>query len=307
MFDLFAKVLINGITHLIKRGFYRDYISYSQEIRSIIGKVDFGISLKKNLLSIGRAHCSFDELNHNVIHNQILKTIIYYLLSSNQIDEELRSELASLNRYFHQIDYINLTSKTFRQATIHRNNYFYLFLLNICELIYENILISEDTGETRFKDFFRDEVKMRLLFENFVRNFYDMEQKSYDVSREYINWKFKSANASLLPRMQTDISLESENRKIIIDTKYYREAFQNNYDVEKFRSSNLNQIYAYLKQVEYKDEKSTHAEGILMYPAVNSNIDFEGEIEGHKIRIMTLNLNQDWKLIKRDLLGIINN
>ena len=62
------------------------------------------------------------------------------------------------------------------------------FLLKICEIIYENLLISEDPGMSKFRDFLRDERKMAAVFENFVRNFYRLEVPECKVKSEVISW-----------------------------------------------------------------------------------------------------------------------
>ena len=48
--NLFAKVLINGVNHLFKRGVNRDYRVENEGIRSVKGKIDFSTTIKKNLL-----------------------------------------------------------------------------------------------------------------------------------------------------------------------------------------------------------------------------------------------------------------
>jgi 5-methylcytosine-specific restriction enzyme subunit McrC len=305
--DLFAKVLINGITHLLKRGIYRDYLEHENIIRSVKGKINFGNSCRKNLFRNGQAYCHYDEMDHNVIHNQILKVTLLNLIRVKQLDDTLRDQLITLFRYFHQIDTINLSSNIFRSVRVHRNNYFYLFLLNICELIHESLLIDENTGDTKFKDFMRDEKKMAHLFEEFVRNFYKIELTDYSVSRENIHWKFEGTEEglNLLPKMQTDISLESNERKIIIDTKFYKDAFSHNFEAEKFIQGHIMQLFSYLTQSENEDPRSKTTEGVLLYPTVYKSFTHDYVYENHKIRLCTINLNQDWKEIHMDLLSLI--
>lgn len=103
-----------------------------------------------------------------------------------------------------------------------------------------------------------------------------------------------------LPKMQTDISIKIKNRKLIIDTKYYKETLQKYYDSEKVHSQHLYQLFAYLK-----NQENELAEGILIYPTVQKSLSLAYTNEGHTIRIETLNLNQDWDGVKSDLLGII--
>ena len=47
-------------------------------------------------------------------------------------------------------------------------------------------------------------------------------------------------------------------------------------------------------------------EGILLYPAVGDDFRFSYNYENHRIRVLSINLDQDWINIKRDLLEIIS-
>jgi len=308
--DLFAKILINGTTHLIKIGLDRDYIVYQEDISRIRGKVNFSESIKRNILHCAKLNCEYDELDYNILHNQILKSTIRELIKIKKIDKDLKSDLIKINRYFNSIDVVKISNKLFSQVRLNRNNYFYDFLLKVCYLVYNNLLIDEKTGDKKFKDFIREESKMSVLFESFVRNFYKKELEGYESFRETIKWDGQSYNdesKERLPVMQTDISLVSINRKIIIDTKYYKEALRKNYNKEKIISNNLYQIFSYLKNVEVKDKISKKCEGILLYPVVKKEINLRYKISNHKLFIKTINLSQDWKNIHKDLIKIIEN
>ena len=303
--DLLCKVLTNGTTHLLKRGVDRSYVTWKEDTTSIRGRIDFNQSIKRNLMRRAILRCEFDELDYNILHNQILKATFKNLLKNKNIDKDLKEEMKGVYTYFSSIDDIYLSERSFGSVRLNRNNGFYDFLLKVCILIYDNLLMNEDTGESKFRDFLRDENTMQHLFENFVRNFYRREQKLYTVKSENIRWDARcltEASDGFLPKMTTDISLESPKRKIIIDTKYYKDAFQNNYNVEKLHSVNLYQIFSYLKNVEAKGGMNRHCEGILLYPTVSKELDLRYKIAGHKLSIKTINLNQDWKKIHNDLI-----
>ena len=306
--DLFAKVLIGGMTHILKRGFDRGYIEIIESTQKLSGKIDFSASVKRNLIRKTRLVCIHDIFSYNVLHNKILKTTIENVLKVKELDEEISDELVGIYRYLGEVDTIELRENVFSKVKLHRNNFFYDFLLKVCYLIYENILIDEESGERKFRDFLRDEKRMSAVFEEFIRRFYQKEQSEFDfVGREYITWDAEVINGDegLLPKMETDITLESDNRKIIIDAKYYKEALQKSYDKEKIRSANLYQIFAYLKNVEKKGGVSENCEGILLYPTVNNKLNESANIQGHKVSIRTIDLNQDHREIHKDLLEII--
>jgi 5-methylcytosine-specific restriction enzyme subunit McrC len=294
---------------LLKRGLDRGYELREDELRSIRGKLLFGESIKKNLLAFSRAHCEFDELSFNVLHNRIIKSTIKMLVNVDELDPGLRDNLSRIYKHLSDISEIRLHKRIFRLVQLYSNNSFYDFILKICRLIFDNVLLSEESGKSRFRDFMRDEKQMAGLFEEFVRNFYKLEQHAFYVAREYIEWDaipVDEYSRRLLPRMQTDISLESRDRKIVIDAKYYKDALSDYYETEKVRQDNLLQIFGYLKHLEQKGGINARSEGILIYPTVNREIPFEIQSQGHKISVKTINLNQKWDQIHHDLLAIIN-
>ena len=70
-----------------------------------------------------------------------------------------------------------------------------------------------------------------------------------------------------------------------------------------FHSNNLYQIYAYIKN--YRNEENKTVEGILLYPTTKQDVDSTHIIGGHNFRLMTINLNQEWRNIEKDLISII--
>jgi len=307
LLDLFAKVLIGGTNYLIRRGFDRKYLCVNDDLGVIRGKINFNDTFKRRLLQKGKLSCEYDDLSYNILHNQIIKTTINHLIHSKGLDYDLKEELIGPYKSFRDIDEIRLNSRVFSNVILHRNNHYYKFLMNICQIIYENLLIDEKTGESTFQDFERDERKMADLFEDFVRNFYKREQKTYKVCREDIYWndlRQDPNDKDFLPKMQTDTSLVSDKRKIIIDTKYSKNTLS---DRGKVKSENLYQLFAYLKNVEVKGGVNETCEGMLLYPQIDQPLNLEYFIHGHKIQVKTVDLNQEWKLIERRLLSIIEN
>jgi 5-methylcytosine-specific restriction enzyme subunit McrC len=309
LLDLFAKILANSTSRLLKQGLDRYYVEHEYVFNGIKGKLDLTASVKRNLLLSNRTVCRYDEFDYDILHNQILKTTISKLIRTNGLDPELRDELHRILIKLPPISEISVRPSHFKQIRLHRNNYNYDFPLKVCQIVNDNLFIDESSGQYKFKDFLREEKAMARLFEAFIRNFYKNEQSEFKVGREDINWKFAAENdddMSMLPIMSTDISLYSPTRKIIIDTKYYKEALKARYDKEKINSNNLYQLFSYLINQESElDERTLDCEGILLYPVVEKGFDFSYEFENHRIRVMSVNLNQDWYGIRKDLLEIL--
>lgn len=305
IWDLLSRVLSTSLGQLIKKGLYRDYIPIYEDTSTIKGKINFNDCIKKNTFINAKAYCQYDEFSYDTIHNQIIKATIYNLLRSKDVSQENKNGLFSIYNYFSSISDISLNKKIFRFPRIYRNNLYYGFLLNICELIFDNLLVDEITGKKYFKDFLQDDSEMAYLFENFVRNFYKKNLPDYKVFREDIHWDAQGNNLEMLPKMQTDISLLGKDRKIIMDTKYYGNVLTNNMGSEKLISSNLYQLFAYLKNNESKSSIDMNSKGIILYPESNKGLDLEYEIGGHKIKVCTLNLNEEWQDVHDRLLEIV--
>ena len=148
---------------------------------------------------------------------------------------------------------------------------------------------------------------MALVFEDFVRNFLRLEQDHFRVTPLQLDWDATALDEHrvMLPTMRTDIHLENATNRIIIDTKCYTDALQTRYEKRSLRSENLYQLFSYLKNAEAKGLAYKNAEGILLYPAVGEKIAFQAVIQGHPVRVNTINLDQPWQEIRSDLLEIV--
>jgi 5-methylcytosine-specific restriction enzyme subunit McrC len=309
LLDLFAKVLINATKILLKRGIEKNYVNHTGELLGIKGKLQITRTLKSNLLFKQRTICTYDDFSADTLFNRILVSTIYKLIRTAGLDKELKGDLIFLQRMIHGVTQIEITNSLFNEIRVNRNNRFYGFLMNVCQLIHQNTFPAEKPGHFKFSDFTRDERKMNQLFESFIRNFYKIEQKKFStIKKETIKWKFEEADESnykYLPEMQTDITLESSDEKLIIDAKFYRETMTTSYDKEKIHSSNLYQLFSYLLNQESSEKKTTCATGILLYPTIENEYDLNFKYGEHDILIRTINLNSNWRNISSRLKHII--
>ena len=306
--DLFARVLETGVTHLLKRGLDRGYITEAEDTTSLRGKLDVSTTIKHNCLQHARAHCWFDSLSHDVLHNRIVKTTIGRLVRCTELSPDIRNRLLGVYRRLHDVSAIDLAPNLFSRVSLHRNNAFYGFLLHVCRLIYDSLLVDEKTGNAKFRDFVHDEKAMARLFEKFVRNFYRREQNRFQIRSDRIPWQDVAAqerDLRLLPKMRTDVSLVSFDRYIVLDTKYYVDSLTSFHGSEMVRSGNLYQLFAYLRNIQIAKAGKRQVEGILLYPTVSKSLDLRYVIHGHPIRVATVDLNTRCDQIRQRLLGLV--
>jgi 5-methylcytosine-specific restriction enzyme subunit McrC len=305
--SLFARVLVNGTRRLLRRGLDRGYLPREDEIPGVRGKLLVTPTLRRNLLSRGRAACSWDELEYDTLPNRILKTTLQRLHDADELDPGTRADVRDLLRWLATVQTIELRATDFRRVQLHRNNRIYAFLLHICELVHEHWLPAEHGGARLFRDFVRD--RLHKLFEKFVFNFFHQELPAgWQVIASKFDWQLVSPNddaRDLVPSMETDVCLCGPGRAIILDTKFYAQALKGgSYATPRLPSPNLYQLFTYLRQRSCEPGWE-HAEGVLLYPRTTREFNAEFTTHGHRIRALTLDLFQPWQKIHDALLQIV--
>ena len=307
-FNLLAYLLQRYTHLLIKKGITQAYISQTEIIPGIKGKLNVTATLQKDLLRQGKANCSYTQLSPDNLPNQLIKSTIQQVLTTPELSEALHKPLQVILNRFYEVHAVIPSLDDFRKASSQRYfNPYYYPVLSICELLKQQLLPAPAGEGYYFRSFLEDEKQMAKLFEVFVRNFYRREQTIFKVKSEKIAWQLEneaSAQLQYLPIMVTDISLTSGTRQLIIDTKFYKSALQPHYDKQKLISGHLYQLFAYLKNQPARQQISP-VEGILLYPVVQQELDLVYQLQGHRVNIKTINLNQPWPAIKTDLLQLI--
>lgn len=295
--ELFAEILIRGVSHLLKKGLFKTYESNEGTLTTIRGKIHLYKTCELEQTSPNHAYCSYDELTENNIFNQILKTTFEYVQKCNNISLSRKNSIRSLLMYFHGIDSIHLQNVRWNTLSFDSRNKNYQMLIYVCKFIKEDMIMTTENGEYRMKALSDD--NMCLLYQRFVLAYFQRHYPHTNARSEQIKWKFKEEddiNNGFLPIMQTDIMLSLGERTLIIDTKYYSQVLQSHYNKEVFHSGNLMQLYTYVGN--YDVEHTGKVDGMLLYAKTGEDIspDFDRElIDGNRIYVRTLDLNQDFQ------------
>jgi len=305
IYDLLASLLLCGTHSLIKRGFLKNYTEEIEELNAIRGRIDISESIRKLSLQNAKAVCNFDEFNSNNYFNQVLKTTFLYLLHRPPLQKNIKRDVIKILIYFNEIDTINIGSIKWDNFVFNRNSAHYDILLNFCRLICEEAVANQSSGKKKFITI--EDNLLPLLFERFVYTFYKKNlPPQYTILYQHkIEWK--ADKQDMLPKMKTDTVIESDIQKLIIDTKFSSRTLQNNYfsDNQTVISNNLYQIFAYVKN-ETVTPPGKPISGMLLYPQVDTVLKKSYFIDGHNFHIQTINLNQEFGLIKQEMMDIYN-
>jgi 5-methylcytosine-specific restriction enzyme subunit McrC len=301
--DLLSSILIKGVSAQIKRGLHRDYISQTETLGSLRGKIDITSSIKQQTMMTRQLVCLYDLFSEDTKLNQILKSAMMLLLRHGDVKKENKKALRKLLLYFQNVSEIDPYYIKWSNVSYHRNNAAYQLLINICWLIIKGLLLTTEDGKHKMAQFLDDQ-QMHRLYEKFVLGYYKKEYPQFAASASYIDWNIGDEDSLMfLPVMKSDITLTNGSKTLIIDTKYYGHTMQTNpmFNSATIISQNLYQIFTYVKN---KDKANTgNVSGLLLYAKTDEAItpDNDYVIGGNRISVKTLDLGGTWEDIRGQL------
>ena len=303
--ELMAAILCKGVATQIKRGLVREYIVTKEELSSPRGKIEISESIKNGSIRKKQLVCAYDDFSVNAYNNRIIKTTFDILLRAN-ISKERKKEIKKLLIYFEEVKILNIHEINWNQQ-YDRNNQTYRMLINVCYMIIKGLLQTNKDGSTKLMDFL-DEQRMCRLYEKFILAYYTRTFPWLTVKSSQIPWALDDGLGIMLPVMQSDIMLSKDRKVLIIDAKYYSHTTQVQYDKHTIHSNNLYQIFTYVKNKDKEFGDMPHeVSGMLLYAKTEDEIQLDNtyRMSGNNISVKTLDLNCEFKEIKRQLDDIV--
>lgn len=303
--DLLAEILYRGVSEQLKKGLYREYIEKNETLSVLRGRLDMNGTIRNIIQHKNRLDCEYDELSENNLLNQIIKSTLLRLIDNKDVKPIRKKLLRSILLFFSNVDKINLRNVKWSTIRFQRNNRSYQMLINICYFIVDGILPNTNAGEIKMVTFSHEH--MNKLYERFVLNYYKRHYPSLKPNADAIKWNVEEGEGlDMLPSMQSDITLHYEDKIHIIDTKYYEKSMQIQFDKKTIHSSNLYQIFTYVKNKD--KDNSGKVSGMLLYARTQEEISPEIDMKmgNNRIMVNTLDLNKDFKSISAQLDNIVN-
>lgn len=303
--ELCAAILTKGVSLQLKRGLGRDYISETETLSGLRGKIDITESIKTQTMLRRQMVCTYDEFSVNTYMNRIIKTTMLKLLHAD-IDKSKKKDIRKLLVFFDDVQELEVHSINWSQQ-YSRNNQTYRMLISICYLVLKGMLQTTTDGNTKLMQFI-DEQRMCRLYEKFILEYYRKEHPEITANASQIPWQLDDNFSDMLPVMQSDIMLSKGTKVLIIDAKYYEHTTQTQYDKHTIHSNNLYQIFTYVKNKEYELREEQHeVAGMLLYAKTEEEIqpDHKYRMSGNKVSVKTLDLNLDFLEIRQQLDDIV--
>ena len=317
---LLASVLLKLMQQRLRIGLGHDYVPEAGSLRGVRGRINFAESLKQRGLESGQLVCEFQGYRANSLKNQIIRSTIARLAKVGQFGpdpalvKDMHQRLRRLLRDLDGIDFIEVTPDVIRRQIYTRggSDHDYRLMLSICDLIVQRTMPADSEGNIRGRVpvINRELLVLHRVYERFVANFYRFHLRDWNVSaQKRLEWHADEANERL-PLMVPDIVLQEppqgSGRMILLDTKFTPHSLvENQWGKPIFDSSHMYQLYAYLKSQEHLSEAHRTAVGILLYPAVQNRFSERVKLQGHEIRLESVDLATPWQEIEKQLLELV--
>jgi 5-methylcytosine-specific restriction enzyme subunit McrC len=268
-YEKLANILAHKILERCRKGLYRDYLSKTERLAYIRGRVDLRSALQKPWDV--KLKCHYNEQTGDIEDNQILAWTLFIIGRSGLCGESVSS---TVRKAFHALQGF-VTLKHFKsEACIDRNyhrlNQDYQLLHALCRFFLDNTGPSHETGDREMLPFLID---MANLYEQFVaewltantpKGFFVKQQHRVTHDQNYFD--------------RIDLLLgDSETKKVqyVLDTKYKAP--------DKVANNDYHQIVAYANALKCQN-------AILVYP---QNLTKPLDIKHGAIRVRSLTFSLD--------------
>lgn len=302
---LFAAIIVRALSAQVRRGLHREYEQKTESLRAIRGKVHVADTMRNHAARNGRVACTYSDLTVDNPLNRAVKSVAMLLLRHGRVGDERRASLRRLMPYLSDIADVDPTEVRWDCLRLGRPTASYRMLIGTCRLVVEGMLLTTEKGERSLASILREE-EYSQLFEHFVLGYYQVNCKLAKAHAAGVRWALDDDVVDMLPGMRTDITIERENRVLIIDTKWYGST-TGGMRGGKIHSQNLYQIFSYVKNRDAGFGSEPHeVAGMLLYARTRRRLqpDVTYQMSGNVITVTTLDLGEDFSAISARLDGI---
>lgn len=301
--NLYAAIITTLMKKQLKMGIARSYVDKVENISNLKGKINLSESIKINSIVNRRLVCEYDDYTEDIMENKVIKYTLLQMLKNSDVSKELKTNIKGILRYLSEVNVGELNKNTIIYTSFNISDKFknYKLILYVCYL-YNNSLLLNILDEDESLYSYSNHQEIHSLYENFVLKYYRYHYPNLKAKGTELKWN-ENSNNSILPSMYTDINLYGEDTTLIIDTKFYSRMYSSNWNKKSAISSHIFQMYAYLSNYSKSIDSSKKVIGLLLYAeTANEEPLYQKEkINKFDLKIQSLNLNQDFLLIQKQL------
>lgn len=327
---LVARLLCREVQLRLRRQLNRDYLPTEAVLTRLRGRIDLLATERRQLLRQGRIACRFHNFTIDTPRNRFVRSALermeaqlLRLASDRRLTSQMKQHTTDfaklsrqLSRLMHEMGVLAPAPAPDAPAleNFGRHDSVDRPMVELAKLAHSLALPTEEIAEPSARhpdipipEITQDPAWLRKIFEKAVLGFFslDAETQNWQTKSDRRKWPFDPERSSdripeLLPEMVTDIVLTDQQRgkQIVIDTKFTNILSKGQRGGEKFKRDHMFQIYAYIMS---RSQDTTDAEGVLLYPTINQELDEHATIQQRRFRFLTINLADDSDKITEQL------
>jgi 5-methylcytosine-specific restriction enzyme subunit McrC len=310
--DVLAALLLQQATEVLNRSRNPCFTSDVQTLRAPVGRPLFGPSIRKGLLATGRLDCEIEIVTYPSPLAAEVCRACNSLLTRGLVSGRTRRGVRAL-RALTEGGAKPIHQRALMQQLRVARDQPALGLLKLCWMILHVCIPNTDAATGRdiatTADF--DAVAHHALFESFVRGFFRAHRApKWRVLKRGKGYMWRRLIASpdskrRVPSLHPDAVVARPHSVLITDAKYSSAPLRGRGGAERFKSRDLYQIFAYLRNWGTGRDRREVA-GLLVYANVDEVFDYTFAIQGHQIRVASVDLRAPWDTVEcrmKDLLS----
>jgi 5-methylcytosine-specific restriction enzyme subunit McrC len=315
--DLVAEILARAVEQRQRRQLSTAFRQREAVLSRVRGRIDHLTTSRRQLLSKGQVACRFEDLTVDSPRNRFVRAaleVVARLVSQPALAHRCRGLAHGL-----RLQGVAADPPSRQQIANERFGHHDAIdqpMLAAARLAMDLALPTEEAGPHALLDPQRCVHWLRRLYEKAIGGFYrlHLNQSEWVVSTgRPLSWPLQEASsgiAQVFPSMRTDIVIDHRERhqRLVIDTKFTSVFARGWYRDQTLRAGYVYQLYAYLRSQEGQDNPAAPwadtAAGLLLHPAIDTEVDESVNIQGHRLRFATVDLTASHADLRARLLQL---
>ncbi len=305
--DLPTLALSAAAATVLRRGARRVYRRSVYEGPAVRGRLDLGATMTLDLGRGAHAVSVVGELSPDCPQNRVIKTALSVVAACPGLAPKSRERAGAMKRAFPGSPYSTIAEarRALREVRLARGEAGYRRALFWAGLVLRSTM--PDAGAYRLDDPLDDRRYLDRAFESLVRG---ALRESLDgvaiVRRDRFRWTPPDQyRSSLVPVMETDVTVRGPERCVVVDAKYYGQALVvGRHGSTQLRSSHLYQIASYLRVLRRRDSRHRLWSACLVYARSGESFDHRVDLGDFSLRALGLDLERPPREILDELAGV---
>lgn len=315
--DLVAEILARAVEQRQRRQLSTAFRQREAVLSRVRGQIDHLTTTRRQLLPKGQVACRFEELTVDSPRNRFVQAAleaVARLVSQPALAHRCRGLAHGLR--LQGVIGDPPSRQQIANERFGRHDAIDQPMLAAARLAMDLALPTEEAGPHALLDPQRCVHWLRRLYEKAIGGFYrlHLNQSEWMVSTgRPLSWPLREATsgiAQVFPSMRTDIVIDRRDRpqRLVIDTKFTGVFARGWYRDQTLRAGYVYQLYGYLRSQEGQDNPAApwadSAAGLLLHPAIDTEVDESVNIQGHRLRFATVDLTASHADLRARLLQL---